>query len=430
MSVSLNGNKKQTKLYNMEHRVAVTGMGIISPIGNNINEFWNNLKNGVCGIDYIKGWDDFDLPVKIAGQVKEFNPEDFEIEKSTARKADRFTLFAIAAAYQAMKDSGLISGTNVDPDRLGVYIGSGIGGMTTFVNESKKLYEEGVTRISPLFIPMMISNMASGEVAIKYNAQGVCLPIVTACATGTHSIGEAFRAIKHGYADAMIAGGTEAAVHPLAIGGFNNSKALSRATDPKRASLPFNANREGFVMGEGAGVVVLEDYDRAVARGAKIYAEMCGYGNSCDAYHYTAPRPDGSTAARALSLALKEAGFSEEKDSLYINAHGTGTPLNDASETTAIKIALGESAAHKALVSSTKSMTGHMLGAAGGAECIACVLALANGEVPPTIGLDQQDTVCDLDCVPNKSRKANLTIAISNSLGFGGHNSCIALRKI
>ncbi len=414
----------------MEHRVAVTGMGIISPIGNNINEFWNNLKNGVCGIDYIKGWDDFDLPVKIAGQVKEFNPEDFEIEKSTARKADRFTLFAIAAAYQAMKDSGLISGTNVDPDRLGVYIGSGIGGMTTFVNESKKLYEEGVTRISPLFIPMMISNMASGEVAIKYNAQGVCLPIVTACATGTHSIGEAFRAIKHGYADAMIAGGTEAAVHPLAIGGFNNSKALSRATDPKRASLPFNANREGFVMGEGAGVVVLEDYDRAVARGAKIYAEMCGYGNSCDAYHYTAPRPDGSTAARALSLALKEAGFSEEKDSLYINAHGTGTPLNDASETTAIKIALGESAAHKALVSSTKSMTGHMLGAAGGAECIACVLALANGEVPPTIGLDQQDTVCDLDCVPNKSRKANLTIAISNSLGFGGHNSCIALRKI
>jgi 3-oxoacyl-[acyl-carrier-protein] synthase II len=426
----LNGNKKQTKLYNMEHRVAVTGMGIISPIGNNINEFWNNLKNGVCGIDYIKGWDDFDLPVKIAGQVKEFNPEDFEIEKSTARKADRFTLFAIAAAYQAMKDSGLISGTNVDPDRLGVYIGSGIGGMTTFVNESKKLYEEGVTRISPLFIPMMISNMASGEVAIKYNAQGVCLPIVTACATGTHSIGEAFRAIKHGYADAMIAGGTEAAVHPLAIGGFNNSKALSRATDPKRASLPFNANREGFVMGEGAGVVVLEDYDRAVARGAKIYAEMCGYGNSCDAYHYTAPRPDGSTAARALSLALKEAGFSEEKDSLYINAHGTGTPLNDASETTAIKIALGESAAHKALVSSTKSMTGHMLGAAGGAECIACVLALANGEVPPTIGLDQQDTVCDLDCVPNKSRKANLTIAISNSLGFGGHNSCIALRKI
>lgn len=414
----------------MEHRVAVTGMGIISPIGNNINEFWNNLKNGVCGIDFIKGWEDFDLPVKIAGQVKEFNPEDFEIEKSTARKADRFTLFAIAAAYQAMKDSGLISGTNVDPDRLGVYIGSGIGGMTTFVNESKKLYEEGVTRISPLFIPMMISNMASGEVAIKYNAQGVCLPIVTACATGTHSIGEAFRAIKHGYADAMIAGGTEAAVHPLAIGGFNNSKALSRATDPKRASLPFNANREGFVMGEGAGVVVLEDYDRAVARGAKIYAEMCGYGNSCDAYHYTAPRPDGSTAARALSLALKEAGFSEEKDSLYINAHGTGTPLNDASETTAIKIALGESAAHKALVSSTKSMTGHMLGAAGGAECIASIMALVDGEVPPTIGLDQQDPVCDLDCVPNKSRKANLTIAISNSLGFGGHNSCIALRKI
>ncbi len=414
----------------MEHRVAITGMGIISPVGNNVNEFWNNLKSGVCGIDFIKGWDDFDLPVKIAGQIKEFNTEEYEIEKSTARKADRFCLYAIAAAHQAMKDSGLISGTNVDPDRLGVYIGSGIGGMTTFVNESKKLYDEGVNRISPLFIPMMISNMASGEVAIKYNAQGICLPIVTACATGTHSIGEAFRAIKHGYADAMIAGGTEAAIHPLSIGGFNNSKALSKAKDPKHASLPFNANREGFVMGEGAGVIVMEDYDRAVARGAKIYAEICGYGNSCDAYHYTAPRPDGSTAARAISLALKEAGFSEEKDLLYINAHGTGTPLNDVSETVAIKIAMGESAAHKSLVSSTKSMTGHMLGAAGGAECIASILALMNGEVPPTIGLDVQDSACDLDYVPNVSRKADLTIAISNSLGFGGHNSCIALRKV
>ncbi len=412
----------------MSKRVVITGMGIISPIGNSISTYWNNLKNGVCGIDTITAFQEFDLPVKIAGQVKEFNTANWGIDNATARKADRYSLLTYAAAAQAMEESGLIAGDNIDPDKLGVYIGSGIGGMTTFVNESKKLFDEGVRRISPLFIPMMISNMASGNIAIKYNAQGPCLPIVTACATGTHSIGEAFRAISHGYADAIITGGSEAAINPLSIGGFNNSRALSRSEDPQRASLPFHKDREGFVIAEGSGILVLEEYERAVKRGAKIYAEVCGYGNTCDAYHYTAPRPDGSTAAKALSISLKEAGFNNS-DTLHINAHGTGTPLNDKSETIAIKIAIGEQAAKKAIICSTKSMTGHMLGAAGGAECIAAVLALENGIIPPTIGLDNIDPECDLDYTPLVARKANITIAISNSLGFGGHNGCIAIRK-
>ena len=279
--------------------------------------------------------------------------------------------FAMAAAYQAMMDSGLVSGENVEPERLGTYIGSGIGGMQTFVAETGKLLNEGVHRISPLFVPMMIGNIASGNVAIKFNAQGVCLPVVTACATGTHAIGEAYRAIKHGYADAIIAGGAEASVHPLAIGGFANSKALSRSEDPKKASLPFNLNRGGFVMAEGAGVMVIESLENAQKRGAKIYAEVVGYGNSCDAHHYTAPRPDGLAASRAIKQSLDEAGFDADKDLLYINAHGTGTPLNDKSETVAIKLALGDDAARKAMISSTKSMTGHMLGATGAVELIA-----------------------------------------------------------
>lgn len=413
----------------MSKRVVITGMGIISPIGNSISTYWNNLKNGVCGIDIITAFQEYDLPVKIAGQIKEFNTANWGIDNATARKADRYSLLTYAAAAQAMEESGLIAGDNIDPDKLGVYIGSGIGGMTTFVNESKKLFDEGVRRISPLFIPMMISNMASGNIAIKYNAQGPCLPIVTACATGTHSIGEAFRAIRHGYAEAIITGGSEAAINPLSIGGFNNSRALSRSEDPQRASLPFHKDREGFVIAEGSGILVLEEYERAVKRGAKIYAEVCGYGNTCDAYHYTAPRPDGSTAAKALSISLKEAGFNNS-DTLHINAHGTGTPLNDKSETIAIKIAIGEQAAKKSIICSTKSMTGHMLGAAGGAECIATVLALKNGIIPPTIGLDNIDPECDLDYTPLVARKANITIAISNSLGFGGHNGCIAIRKL
>jgi 3-oxoacyl-[acyl-carrier-protein] synthase II len=406
-------------------RVVITGMGAISPVGNDIPTFWNNLKNGVCGIDTIRSFSTDDLPVKIAAEVKDFKPDSYGIDAATARKNDRYALFALAASNQAMKDSAL----QIEPERLGVYIGSGIGGMNTFIAETTKMIQKGPQWISPLFVPMMISNIASGNVAIEHNAQGVCLPIVTACATGTHSIGEAFKAIKHGYADAIITGGAEAAVVPLAIGGFANSRALSRSEDPMQASLPFDKRRQGFVIAEGAGILVLEEYEHARARGAKMYAEVCGYGNTCDAYHYTAPRPDGSSAARAIRFALTEAGF-KTGELLHINSHGTGTPLNDKSETAAIKIALGEKAAYKAIINSTKSMTGHMLGAAGGIELIATALALKEGIIPPTVHLDEPDPECDLDYTPNQARKADISIAVSTSLGFGGHNGCIALRKI
>ncbi|MBQ8438018.1 MAG: beta-ketoacyl-ACP synthase II [Alistipes sp.] len=413
----------------MEQRVVITGVGVISPVGNNINDFWKNLTEGNCGIDTIKGFEDYELPISVAGQVKDFNPEECGLERNDVRRNDLYCQFALAAAYQAMQDSGLKSGENIAPERLGTYIGSGIGGMNTFVEETGKLLNEGVRRISPLFVPMMIGNIAAGNVAIKYNAQGVCLPVVTACATGTHAAGEAYRAIKHGYADAIITGGAEASIHPLAIGGFANSKALTRSTDPKNASIPFSINRNGFVMGEGAGVLIFESLENAQKRGAKIYAEVVGYGNSCDAHHVTAPSPDGIPASRAIKQSLDEAQFDAEKDLLYINAHGTSTPLNDKSETRAIKLAMGEEAAHKAMISSTKSMTGHMLGATGAVELIAAALTLKNGVVPPTIGLNDPDPECDLDYVPNVARKADVTVAISNSLGFGGHNSCVALRK-
>lgn len=413
----------------MEHRVVITGLGVISPVGNTVAEFWNNLTAGKCGIDLIKGFEDYDLPIKVAGQVKNFDPAANGLDSANVRRSDVYCQYAMAAAYQAMMDSGLVSGENVDSERLGTYIGSGIGGLQTFVTETEKLLNEGVHRISPLFIPMMIANIASGNVAIKFNAQGVCLPVVTACATGTHSAGEAYRAIKYGYADAIITGGAEASVHPLAIGGFANSKALTRTDDPTKASIPFNINRSGFVMGEGAGVLIFESLENAQKRGAKIYAEVCGYGNSCDAHHYTAPRPDGIPASRAMKQSLDEAGFDAEKDTLYINAHGTSTPLNDKTETAVIKLALGEEVARKAMISSTKSMTGHMLGATGAVELIASALALQNGVVPPTIGLTDPDPDCDLDYVPNVARKADVTVAISNTLGFGGHNSCVALRK-
>ena len=413
----------------MEHRVVITGLGVISPVGNTVAEFWNNLTAGKCGIDLIKGFEDYDLPIKVAGQVKNFDPAANGLDSANVLRSDVYCQYAMAAAYQAMMDSGLVSGENVDPERLGTYIGSGIGGLQTFVTETEKLLNEGVHRISPLFIPMMIANIASGNVAIKFNAQGVCLPVVTACATGTHSAGEAYRAIKYGYADAIITGGAEASVHPLAIGGFANSKALTRTDDPTKASIPFNINRSGFVMGEGAGVLIFESLENAQKRGAKIYAEVCGYGNSCDAHHYTAPRPDGIPASRAMKQSLDEAGFDAEKDTLYINAHGTSTPLNDKTETAVIKLALGEEVARKAMISSTKSMTGHMLGATGAVELIASALALQNGVVPPTIGLTDPDPDCDLDYVPNVARKADVTVAISNTLGFGGHNSCVALRK-
>lgn len=413
----------------MTKRVVVTGTGVITPVGNNVGTYWKNLLDGVCGIDFITSVPTDDLPVKIAGEVKDFVPADYGIEAPFARKQDKFTVFAVAAAWQAVKESGLDSSEdgNVDPFRFGVYVGSGIGGFATQVRESEKLIKEGAKWVSPLFIPTMISNIAAGNIAIRNNACGPCLPVVTACATSTHAIGEAYRAIKHGYADAIIVGGSEAAIIPLGIAGFANAKALSRAEDPKYASLPFNKNRGGFVMAEGAAMLVLEEYEHAVARGANILAEVCGYGNTCDAHHVTAPRPDGVTQSAAIRQALDEAGYTSE-DVLYINAHGTGTALNDVSETAAFKLALGEDA-YKAHISSIKGSTGHMLGAAGAAEAVASILALRDGIVPPTVNLDEVEPECDLDYTPNRPVKAPLTIAISDSLGFGGHNGCVAFRK-
>ena len=414
----------------MNRRVVVTGTGVVSPIGNDVPAYWENLLAGVCGIDTIKSIPVDDLPVKVAGEVKDFDPSAYGIEPQFVRKQDRFTVFAVAAARQAMDESGLsTSGEegNIDPMRLGVYVGSGIGGFTTQVRETEKILKDGPKWVSPLFIPTMIANIAAGNIAIRHNACGPCLPVVTACATSTHAIGEAFRAIKHGYADAIIAGGTEAVLLPLSIAGFANAKALSRCEDPRRASLPVNKNRSGFVMAEGAAILVLEEYEHAVARGANIIAEVCGYGNTCDAHHVTAPRPDGKTQAAAVRQALDEAGYTSD-DVLYINAHGTGTALNDPAETAAFKLALGDDA-YKAHVSSIKGAIGHMLGAAGAVEAVAAVLALKNGIVPPTIGLDEVDPECDLDYTPNTPVEAALTIAISDSLGFGGHNGCVAFRK-
>ena len=414
----------------MNRRVVVTGTGVISPVGNSVESFWTNLIDGYCGIDVITSFPTDDLPVKVAGLVKDFDPSEYEIEAPFARKQDKFTLYAVAAAWQAMKQAGLSAaeGGNVDPFRLGVYVGSGIGGFTTQVRETEKLLTDGPKWVSPLFIPTIIANIAAGNIAIRNKACGPSLPVVTACATSTNAIGEAYRAIKHGYADAIIAGGTEACVIPLGIAGFANARALSRSEDPKYASLPFNKNRGGFVMAEGAAILVLEEYEHAVARGAEIIAEVCGYGNTCDAYHVTAPRPDGKTQAAAIRMALDEAGYSSD-DVLYINAHGTGTALNDTSETEAFKLALGDDA-YKAHISSTKSAMGHLLGAAGAVEALAAILALKNSVIPPTINLDETDPECDLDYTPNNAVEADLTLAISDSLGFGGHNSCLAFRKI
>ena len=413
----------------MNRRVVVTGTGAVTPVGNDVKTYWKNLLDGVCGIDYITSIPTDDLPVKIAGEVKDFNPADYEIETPFARKQDRFTIFAVAAAWQAVREAGLDASENgnIDPMRYGVYVGSGIGGFTTQERESAKMLTEGPKWVSPLLIPTMIANIAAGNIAIRNNACGPCLPVVTACATSTHAIGEAYRAIKHGYVDAVIAGGAESTIVPLAVAGFANAKALSRSEDPKYASLPFNRNRGGFVIAEGAAMLVLEEYEHAVARGAEIIAEICGYGNTCDAHHVTAPRPDGTTQAAAIRQALDEAGYTSD-DVLYINAHGTGTALNDVAETAAFKLALGDDA-YKAHISSVKGSIGHLLGAAGAAEAVASVLALKNGVVPPTINLDDVDPECDLNYTPNVPVEAPLTIAISDSLGFGGHNGCIAFRK-
>lgn len=412
----------------MKKRVVITGMGAITPVGNSVSIFWKNLVNGISGLNFVTGFDDVDLPVRIVAQVKDFEPMKYGLDRGDVRKWDLFCQYGMAAAYQAMNDSGLKSGENIQADRLGVYVGSGIGGMDVFVKETTKLLQEGPKRISPLFVPTLIANMASGNIAIKHQAEGPCLPVVTACATGTHAIGEAYRAISYGMADAIIAGGTEAAVQPIAIGGFANSKALTNAQHLEEACTPFDARRSGFTMAEGAGIVILEEYEHAIKRGAHIYAEVVGYGNTCDAHHYTAPRADAIPASRAIKLALQEASYSEN-DLLYINAHGTSTPLNDKTETKAIKLALGEDLAYKALISSTKSMTGHMLGAAGAVEVIACAMALKDGVVPPTINYQVPDPECDLIYVPNVAVEQPISLAISNSLGFGGHNACVALRR-
>lgn len=416
----------------MEKRVVVTGLGVVSCIGNDVPTFWNSLVNGVCGIDTITEFPTDGFAVKVAGKVRNFNPEEYGMDKPFIRKQDQFSVFAMAAAWQAMKDSGLNAlgeDPNIDPFRLGVYIGSGVGGFDTIVREVGKLIEDPSGQwVSPLFIPTMIANIAAGNVAIKFGAKGSCLNVQSACASSTHTLGEAYRAIRHGYADAMIAGGTEKGAIPIGIAGFANAKALTREQDPRHACLPFNADRGGFVVADGSAVLILEEYEHAVARGAHIYAEMVGYGSTCDAYHVTAPRPDGSTQAECIRQALDQAGFDPAKDTLYINAHGTGTRLNDSAETLAYKSVLGEDA-YKVHISSTKSMHGHMFGATGAAEAVATVLALREGIVPPTINLDNPDPECDLDYTPNKAVKADLTIGISDSFGFGGHNACIAFRK-
>ena len=410
-------------------RVVITGMGVITSIGKSISEFKESLENGRLGISEIEGLDRFgELTVHVAGQVKDFKPAEMGMDAGSVRRSDRFSQFGICAAVQAMEQSGLKAGENIEPGRLGCYVGSGIGGMQTFIDQTIVMKEDGARRVSPLFIPMMIGNLGAGNIAIKFNAQGPCLPVVSACATSTHAVGEAFRAIKYGQADAIITGGTEAAVNELAIGGFANMKALTTAQNPAEACLPFDARRGGFVMAEGAGILVLEEYNHAVKRGAHIIAEVVGYGNTCDAYHYTAPRPDGTTTAAALSQSLQEAGYTND-NLLYINAHGTGTHMNDACETKAIKIALGEEQARKVMISSTKSMHGHMLGATGAVELIASAIALESGVLPPTIGYKEPDPECDLDYIPNTARNVQAEYALSCSLGFGGHNAAVTLKR-
>lgn len=410
----------------MSRRVVVTGVGAISPVGNNVSDMWKSLVDGVCGIDTITEFDTSDLKVHIAGTVKDFVPENFGIEKREARKLDLYCQYAIAAAQEAVDDSGIIG--NIDENRLGVYIGAGIGGLHTFVNNTLAMDKGGAKKVSPFFIPMMIGNIATGNVAIRFGAKGVSLSVMSACATGTHSIGEAFHAIKDGYADAIIAGGTEAVIAPLTIAGFQNIKALSTNPDPKKASRPFDKNRDGFIMGEGAGMLILEEYEHAKARGAKIYAELCGYGNTCDAHHVTAPDPEGAGLARAIEIAFEEAQVDDDAQ-LYINAHGTSTHLNDLTETMAIKKALGDKA-YDANISSTKSMTGHMLGATGAVEAIVSIMALKDGVIPPTINLDEPDEELDLNYTPNKAVKRNINVAASTNLGFGGHDACIVFKKI
>lgn len=404
-------------------KVVVTGLGAITPIGNTAEDTWQAMLSGKNGIGPITRFDTTGYKAKVAAEVKNFDATAY-MEKSELRKNDLYTQYAVAAAGQAMQNSGLEG--LVQPERLGVYIGSGIGGIQTTIREAEKL-AAGNNRLSPFLIPMMIANMATGAVSIRHNAQGPTLPVVTACATSSNTIGEAFRAIKHGYADAILAGGSEASICPFAVSGFISCMALSTNPNPATACVPFDKRRDGFVMGEGAAVLVLEEYEHAKKRGAHIYAEIVGYGNTADAYHTTAPQPEANGITRAILLALQEAGAQADENT-YVNAHGTSTPLNDKTETLAFKRAFG-TAAHAVSISSTKSMTGHMLGAAGAAEAIACIKALENGIAPPTIGYAEQDPDCDLNYTPGKAVQKPFHLAVSTSLGFGGHNACLVFKK-
>ena len=409
----------------MERRVVITGLGAITPIGNNVEEFWKGIKEGKCGIDEITAFDTTGYKVHLAGEIKGYKAEDY-FDRREAKRMDKFSQYAIIAAREAWKDSGLDK-EKEDMERVGVILGSGIGGLETIEKDNRALVEKGPDRVSPMYIPMCIGNMAAGNVAIELGAKGESISMVTACASGTHCIGESFRMIKHGYQDIVVAGGTEAPITPSGIAGFTNIKALTQVTDKNRASIPFDKERSGFVMGEGSGIVILEELEHAKARGAKIYAEIVGYGATSDAYHITSPAPGGEGGARAMKVAMEEAGVKPEEVT-YINAHGTSTHLNDSCETSAIKIAFGESA-KKVMVSSTKGNTGHLLGAAGGVEAVICAKSVEQGFVPATINYKVPDEECDLDIVPNEGRNVDVKYAMSNSLGFGGHNASILLKK-
>ena len=406
-------------------RVVITGIGAITPIGNDPKTMWDSILAGKHGIAEIDRFDTSDIDIKLAAMVKGFDPSPV-VDKKEQRRTDIYCQYALCAAAQAMTDCGSDL-KDLDPYRVGVIVGSGIGGIQTFEEEHTKFEQKGNKRVSVFFIPMLISNMAAGLISIRTGFKGVNFAPVTACATSSHAIGEAFRQIKHGYLDACITGGAEASITKFSLAGFNNMGALSKSTDPDRASIPFDKERDGFVMGEGAGILILEELEHAKARNATIYGEIVGYGATGDAYHITSPAPDGEAPAKAMQLAIEEAGLSP-KDVDYINAHGTSTPINDYYETNAIKVALGE-AAQKVAVSSTKSMTGHLLGAAGAVEAIATTLALKNGVIPGTLGYKVPDENCDLDYVTEGARKADIKVALTDSLGFGGHNACICLKK-
>jgi 3-oxoacyl-[acyl-carrier-protein] synthase II len=408
-----------------DRRVVVTGMGAITALGFDLDTLWNNLMEGKSGVTVIDHFDVSQYPTRIAAAIRDFNPEDY-MDRKDARKMDRFVQFAVAASDLALKDAGIRIGENADPERVGVYVGSGIGGLSTWEEQHRILLEKGPKRVSPFFIPMMIANMASGQISMRNGAKGPNSTSVTACATGTHSIGDSFRLIQRGDADVMICGGAEATITPIGMAGFCAMRAMStRNEEPEKASRPFDIDRDGFVMGEGSGILVLEELEHAVKRGARIYAEVIGYGLSADAYHMTDPDPDGP--ARCMAMAIRDAGISPE-DVQYINAHGTSTPVGDKSEITAIKRTFGDHA-RKLAVSSTKSMTGHLLGAAGGVEAVILALSIRHGRLAPTINVDNQDPECDLDVVPNQPRSLDLQVGMSNSFGFGGHNATIIMKK-